>query len=74
MEKQLAKSKMVNAWTEFPILVSSPASNLQANPQGIMRGVSHDKQVGNDVISCLFLGAAFSEEAVLRELTSCDTH
>jgi hypothetical protein len=33
-----------------------------------MRGVSHNKQVGNDVIGCLFLGAAFSEEAVLMEL------
>jgi hypothetical protein len=36
------------------------------NPHGIMSGVSHDKQVGNNVIGCFFLGVAFSEEAILR--------
>jgi hypothetical protein len=36
--------------------------------------VSHDKQAGNTVIGCSFLGAAFSEKAILRGKISSDTH
>jgi hypothetical protein len=44
-----------------------------SKPQGIVIGVSHDKQAGNVVIGCSFLGVAFSEKAILRGKTSCDT-